>query len=175
MESNDFICLGKLVKTFGFQGGLLAVFEAKIPLKKLKKAFVFVEIEHERVPFYITALEKKHQNLYYLVLEDVNSEEHAKKLAGSSLYLHREQLEKSEDVKLPSEAYLGYDVIDEVKGFIGKTSQIMDLPQQKIMQIIHEGREILIPFHKSIIRKINKASKQILIKAPEGLIDFYIK
>jgi 16S rRNA processing protein RimM len=68
----------------------------------------------------------------------------------------------------------GYEVIDKAFGHLGTISQIIEYPNQAVMQIFHNGHEVLIPVFGNIIKEVDRAKQLIYIEAPEGLIDIYI-
>ena len=66
-------------------------------------------------------------------------------------------------------------VIDEEKGELGKVQEIIEYPTQSLIQIVINGKEVLIPIHDDIIQDVNREEKKIYIKAPNGLIDMYLE
>ena len=82
-------------------------------------------------------------------------------LSGNKFYFHE---------------VINFEVIDGVKGNIGKIKQILDYPTQAIFEIINaENKEILIPITDEIISKVDRANQKIEIATPEGLIDLYLE
>jgi len=51
---------------------------------------------------------------------------------------------------------------------------VLEYPNQALFQVFRDGKEILIPIQDEIITAVNREKKQILIDAPEGLIDLYL-
>jgi 16S rRNA processing protein RimM len=45
---------------------------------------------------------------------------------------------------------------------------------QALFVINNNGKQVLIPIHDEIIKKVDRENKIIFIKAPEGLIDLYL-
>jgi 16S rRNA processing protein RimM len=50
----------------------------------------------------------------------------------------------------------------------------MDLPLQALLQIAFGEKELLVPLVDEIIVKVDRKKKELHIRAPEGLIDFYL-
>ena len=70
---------------------------------------------------------------------------------------------------------VGFKVIDATKGDIGEIFNVLELPQQAVLEIKNkQEKEILIPITDQIIKTVNRAEKIIEIDAPEGLIDIYL-
>ena len=70
---------------------------------------------------------------------------------------------------------IGFKLIDVAKGEIGEISNVLEYPTQAVIQVMKDGKEILIPIHDDIIQKVNKKAKTLTVKAPEGLIDMYLE
>ena len=175
MEKIQFSSLGKIVKTFGYKGELIVHIEDGFCRQIKKTEFVFVEIQHERVPFFIVSIENQHNNIFSIQLEDIDNLEKAQKLVGCGLFLTETGKTKKTSSDFNLKDLIGFDVTDKKSGNIGKIKQILELPQQHIMQVFHDKKEILIPFNEAIVISIDVAQKTVNIQAPEGLIDFYMK
>ena len=78
---------------------------------------------------------------------------------------------KEEDVDLT--LLSGYKVIDKKAGVIGKIEQVLDYNQNFLFQVLHGKRTILIPINEEIIVKVNHQKKEVIIAAPEGLLDLF--
>jgi 16S rRNA processing protein RimM len=82
------------------------------------------------------------------------------KLKGNKFYFHEVS---------------GFMVIDDVHGILGMISKVLELPNNPLFSIDHDGKEILIPIADEIIKKVDRRSRTIHIKAPEGLVDLYLQ
>ena len=175
MDKEKFFYLGKISETFGYKGQVIVITDSDHPDKYEKLEFVFVDIEHERVPFFITEFSLQYRNSITLKFEDIDSSDSAQKLLGCEVYIAKREMKGiTADEAIPADL-VGFKVTDVNSGFIGPINQILKLPQQLIMQILQDEKEILIPLNEDFIKKIDQKKKTILIDAPEGLIDFYRK
>ncbi|MFZ4772329.1 MAG: ribosome maturation factor RimM [Ferruginibacter sp.] len=68
----------------------------------------------------------------------------------------------------------GYAVIDSACGEIGFVRTVLEMPQQALLWIDFNGKEILIPVVDEIVKKVDRKTKTIHIEAPEGLIELYL-
>jgi len=174
-EKEKFSYVGKIIKTQGYKGGFIAHIEPGFKEKIIKTEFVFVEIQHERVPFFILSIEHQYNNIFSILLEDIDYLEKAQKLSGCGLFLAESGKTAKTSHKFDLKDLVGFDVVDKKSGNIGKIDQILKLPQQQIMQVFHGKKEILIPFNEDIVLSIDAKNKTVNIQAPEGLIDFYME
>ena len=102
-------------------------------------------------------------------------EEEAKSLIKAELYLPMSELPPLTGNRFYFHEVIGFRVIDEEKGDIGVCRDFIDISHHPIMQIDHEGTEILIPAIDEIFKNVDRENKQIHIAAPEGLIDVYME
>jgi len=175
MEKEQFSYVGKIIKTLGYKGEILAQIEPGFIDKFKKTEFVFVEIQHEQVPFFIVSRENKYHHVFSFTLEDIDTVEKAQKLAASRLFIAESVKKKKLSGDFELKDLIGFEVVDKKSGKIGKISQFLELPQQQIIQVFQDKKEILIPFNEAIVLAIDVHHKTISIQAPEGLIDFYLK
>jgi len=173
MDKETFFCLGKISKTFGYKGQVIVITESDHPDKYKTLESVFVEIQHERVPFFITEFQVQYGNSIALKLEDIDSSEQAQKLLGCLVYIPESAEIKETSDDLNVEELIGFKVTDVNSGYLGIISDILELPQQHIMQIMQDKKEILIPLAADFVKKIDFKKKTMLIAAPDGLIEFY--
>jgi len=54
---------------------------------------------------------------------------------------------------------------------IGTAADILDYPGNEILVVKRKGREILIPFNRTICREIDLKQRRISVDPPEGLLD----
>ena len=173
MEQVSFFCLGKISKTFGYKGQVIVIVNSDEPEKYKELESVFVEIKHERVPFFITEFSPQFRNSIALKFEDIDSSDAAQKLVGCQVYIPESEAIADEIDEFSLTNLTGFEVTDINAGYLGRINQVLELPQQNIMQIFQGKKEILIPLNEDFIRKFDLKKKSILIAAPEGLIEFY--
>jgi 16S rRNA processing protein RimM len=64
-----------------------------------------------------------------------------------------------------------YNVVDKTAGELGQITDLIESTEQALLQVDHNGDEILIPFVEDFIVKIDKRKKILYLNLPEGLID----
>jgi 16S rRNA processing protein RimM len=175
MDKDAFFCLGKISKTFGYKGQVIVICNSNTPEKYKDLESVFVEIQHERIPFFITEFSTQNRNSITLKFEDIDNSDAAQKLLGCLIYIPVAEKIAGKDADLNIAELVAFEVTDVNAGTLGVISKIMELPQQHIMQIFKDKKEILIPLNPDFIKKIDFKKKTMLIAAPEGLIDFYLQ
>lgn len=175
IKKEDFLQLGNITKIHSYKGEVifLAAGEPKIEIEKQES--VFVEINGQLVPFFIESCRQFGNDAAIIKFSDVNTEENARKFIGCGVFFPLCLLPREKSSRLSPVDIRGYKVIDDTYGEIGKITNVLDMPQQRILEISNGSKEILIPANEETVYKIDKKSKTVFIDAPNGLIDIYIK
>jgi 16S rRNA processing protein RimM len=174
MIKDEFFYFGKILKTYGNQGHLLIFMDVDDPLRYRSLEWVFVEVNQEKIPFFIKTIEHKPRRKAVVRFVDVNSVGEAEPFPGLSLFLPSSALPKLRGNKFYHHEVIGFTVIDESHGNIGTIDSVLELPVQPLFRIMLEGKEILVPVVDEVIRKVDRKARTIFISAPEGLIDLYL-
>ena len=110
-----------------------------------------------------------------MLFQDLKTLEAANQLVGISVYLPLDLLPEKDGNDFYSHEVVDFLVVDEEKGELGKVQEIIEYPTQSLIQILINGKEVLIPIHDDIIQDVNREEKKIYINAPNGLIDMYLE
>lgn len=173
MSNTSFQEVGKLGKTFGFDGALklkiLPAFLAQIQSAEV----IFIETIGNKLPYFVEKITFDKPAI--IKFEDINSKEEAQVIAGQKMYLELPVAEQSGPlVKAEIAAWkdlLGFQLEDEQFGPIGIIQEIYELPQQWMASIEYQGEEVLIPLNEAFVKGIDPLAKVILTDLPEGLLD----
>lgn len=171
---NEYFYLGHITKSFGIKGQLSCYFDTDEPEKYADLDAVFIDLDGEKLPYLIEDIQYRGANTFVIKFQDVDEEE-AKSLIKAELYLPMSELPPLTGNRFYFHEVIGFRVIDEEKGDIGVCRDFIDISHHPIMQIDHEGTEILIPAIDEIFKNVDRENKQIHIAAPEGLIDVYME
>jgi len=175
MKKDDCFYLGKIVKKYSFKGEVLAKLDTDEPDLYDNLDAIFVDLRGSLVPFFVESSQLHKSDLLRLKFEDVNTEADADTLIKSELYLPLELLPKLDGNKFYFHEVIGFTIIDQNFGEVGKITGINDHTAQALFEIDRNGVEILIPMNDEFIIKVNRDSKQIEVNTPKGLIELYIQ
>lgn len=170
---NEYYYLGHITKPFGIKGQLCCYFDTDEPEKYANLDAVFIDLDDEKLPYLIEDIQYRGANTFVIKFADVDEEE-AKGLVKAELFLPLSDLPPLTGNKFYFHEVIGFKVIDEEKGEVGTCQDFIDISHHPIMQIDHDGVEVLIPAIDEIFRKVDRENKAIYIQAPEGLIDVYL-
>jgi 16S rRNA processing protein RimM len=170
----DYFYFGKVLRTHGYKGGLKIKLEVDDTSAYKSLKTIFIEIKGSLVPYFIENIhfERDKANLK---LQDVNSLEKAGKFQNFRLFLPASELPALKGKRFYFHEVIGFEVNDEKSGPIGIVEDVIDVPGNALLQVRFKEKEILIPAANDIILKVDRKKKRIDIRAPEGLIDLYLK
>lgn len=174
MTKEDCFYLGRIVAKFSFKGEVLIKLDTDEPELYTEMESVFVEYNENLVPFFIERSYLHKSTLLRAKIEDIDTEQDAEDMIGAELYLPLEQLPQLPDDKFYFHEIIGFDVIDQQHGNIGKIVSINDTTAQALFEIDMDGKQILIPMNDEFIEKVDKKNKEIKVITPEGLVDLYL-
>ncbi len=178
MNIEECFYLGYTSKVHGKQGELIAKLDVDNPDKYNKLESVLVRLnknDNSLIPFFITHTQVLNNGTVKLKIDDINDVVQAELLVGKELFLPLTKLPKLTGNKFYYHEVIGFQVIDALKGSIGEIFNVLEFPQQAVLEIKNaQEKEILIPITDQIIKTVNRAEKTIEIDAPEGLIDIYL-
>lgn len=175
MLKKDCYLLGTITKTRGFKGDLVFFLDVTDPYEYEKLESVFVDMNGMLTPFFIEQIKIQNNNRAYVKLEQVNSEEEAIRLTGKTIYLPLLQLPKLSGTKFYDHEIPGFAVIDADHGNIGLVVQVVDLPNNPLLQIDKNGIEILIPLRAGTVTQVDREKKELHVQSPPGLIELYLE
>jgi 16S rRNA processing protein RimM len=174
MNKADFYYLGKISKPFGSKGQVVVFLDVDDPRNYMNLESVYLDLDGEWVPFLVESVELQSGRKALFRFEDVNDTQEAAVYTGREMYLPLDSLPPLKGKKFYYHEVNGFVVIDAIHGNIGILKQVMDLPRQSLLQIANGDKEILIPLVDEVIVKVDRKKRELHIRAPEGLIDFYL-
>lgn len=176
MKIEECYYLGYTSKAHGKEGELIIKPDVDSPEEYTKLESVFIQInkkDNVLVPFFITNSILLNNGTLRFKIDGVDSIEEAKNLLGKEVYLPLSLLPVLKGNKFYYHEIIGFTVIDNEKGAIGKITNVLNYPQQDIFEIRNNTSEILIPITDKVIENVDREKKIITVSAPEGLIDLY--
>ena len=173
MNKNDCFFFGKVTKTHGLKGEITIKLDVVNPADFAELRYLLIEEGGTLVPYFIE-YQKINGDKMFVQLQDVKKIEQAVTFVGKAVFLPNEMMPELEDDEFYYQEIVGFKLVDEEKGEIGLISNVLEYPTQAVIQVMHDGKEILIPIHDDIIQKVNKKAKILNVKTPEGLIDMYL-
>ena len=174
MTKDTCFYVGKIVKTHGLKGEVTLRIDNEQFDKIEELNYFLLDINDKLIPYFVENI-TFHSNKSFVLFQDLKTLEAANQLVGKSVYLPLDLLPEKVGNDFYSHEVVDFLVIDEEKGELGKVQEIIEYPTQSLIQVLINGKEVLIPIHDDIIQDVNREEKKIYIKAPNGLIDMYLE
>jgi 16S rRNA processing protein RimM len=167
--------LGHIAKLHGFKGEVSLFLDVTNPLEYENLDKIFVDINGFLTPFFIKSISLKPKNQAVIRIDGINSDKEATQVVKRQVYLPLNDLPQLSGKNFYDHEVVGFELIDLNFGKVGFIEQIIDLPVNPLIQVqSNDGKEVLIPFVKDLIQEVKRNEKQLIVKAPEGLIAIYL-
>ncbi len=170
MTTDECFQLGYVVKPHGLNGEVDLFIDSDYPENYRKLESVFVKIGQKLVPFFIEKIQIR-GNKALARFEDINTISEAGKIKGCPLYLPDSFLPALEDQQFYFHEVVGFDVIDQKEGEIGKVARFYEYPNQVFLAVDYSGNEVLIPVNDQIIVRVDKERSTLEVNLPVGLLN----
>jgi 16S rRNA processing protein RimM len=175
MHLKDQSYIGKIVKLHGYKGGVSLYMDVSNPSAYADLESVFIEIDGILTPFFVKAFKLKNKGFVAIHFEGVDSEDGAKTLVNKKVYIQSSELEVVDETRFLGHELIGYKVFDKEKGDLGLLVEVLEQKGNPLFVVDHNGSEILLPVFEGLLISIDAPKKEMLINAPEGLVDLYLK
>ncbi|HWR33501.1 MAG TPA: ribosome maturation factor RimM [Chitinophagaceae bacterium] len=169
----EYFTIGKLVAVHGLKGELLLKHELrkKTSLKGLQAVFI-EEKRDSFLPWFIEYAKIKSAEEIYIKLEGVNSREAAVNLVQKNVWLPESDFKKFAAKSAPA-GLLGYTIINN-KDPLGEILELIEQPHQLLCRLEINNKEVLIPLHEGLLKKVDHKKKEVLVELPDGLLEIYL-
>ena len=162
MKKLDFQYLGQFIKLYSFKGEVILYSEIKSEIVEQLDS-IFVNFNESQVPFKIVKLKSHKKNIYRTKLENIESEDDAKRFINKSVYI-----EKNE--KIDDDNFENFKVYDKDK-YLGVVISTYNKTGQTLIEVKMSKKTILIPLVDELIKEISYEKQKIQMILPEGLLD----
>jgi 16S rRNA processing protein RimM len=93
-------------------------------------------------------------------------------LRGRTLLIPRSEAEAPAEDEVFYHDLLGMRVVTEAEGTIGVIAEVYDAPSGPLLSVTRDGgKELLIPFVRETIRRLDAAERVLELEVPAGLLD----
>ncbi|MFD1465527.1 ribosome maturation factor RimM [Lapidilactobacillus mulanensis] len=165
--------VGKIVTTHGLKGEVKVAATTDFPNERFKKgATLFFQMNGQWQPLHVAST-RPHKGMYLLTFaeyQDINDVQH---LLQQMLYV-----DEADQQELAADEYyyrdiVGLTIIDQATNeSIGKVREILAPGANDVWVVARPGQsDLLLPFLKSVVLKVDVANKTALVDIPEGLDD----
>jgi 16S rRNA processing protein RimM len=175
MEKNNCYWLGYVDAPVGIRGELALNCDADDLGRYKDLPQVFFEQDGVLIPFAVSSARPKGSKQLIVALEGIDAPTDAQAFSGCQVYVPLSFLPPLSGNKFYYHEVIGFDVIDVHFGPVGKILRFIEGSMQTVMAVQHPNAEVLIPLVDDFVVSVDRIRKIMEIKAPEGLIELYLK
>lgn len=176
MHKKDFYKIGNITRVNRKTGELSIAPESKSLQIEDDLQTIFIEIDGGLVPFFVSETGAVNSEMIRVLLEDYASPDLAQRFVGCRVFLPAggaESLPLSDQLEM--EDIIGFSVVDDALGEIGIIHDVFESPQQILLQILNQGKEMLIPLVEEFLVDLDEEKRTILFRLPDGLLDINVE
>lgn len=170
MKYIDYFLLGIAVRKFSFRGELLIKINDYSPDLFLKETILFFEIQGALITYNVLRVRPHKTDLLRISLEGIIDDKTVEPLINKEVYLDNKRLPKQSISQPYPIQLIGFNVIERDRS-IGVIHDYYDRRLQPLLEILSNGRKILIPLHEDLIIKLDEINREIHVNLPEGLLE----
>lgn len=171
IRSEEVFKIGKFGKPHGIKGEISFAFESDIFDRK-ECPYLICDVNGIFVPFFVREYRFKGTDTALITLEDIDSDTKAKRFKGLDVYFPRKYLDQDEELEFTLDFFIGFTVIDEKLGEIGKIIDVDDSTINTLFLVEnHDHNQIIIPASDDFITDIDEDEKILNFNLPDGLIE----
>ena len=171
---DEFFYLGTLTRPFGLKGELCAFFDTDNPERYTQLDALFLDLDGEKIPYPVEHISYRGNNQFVIKFDGIGPNE-CREFAQVELYLPLSQLPPLDGNRFYFHEVIGFTVIDERLGEIGTCQDFLEVSNNPIMQVNHNGTEILIPASQQFVTKVDRENRILHVSTPEGLVEIYLQ
>jgi 16S rRNA processing protein RimM len=170
MNVADCYKVGYILKPHGLKGEVTISLDPEFPDDLSDITTVFVERQAKLIPYFFQAISFNGDKAF-VKFEDVDTQEAAQSISKSALYLPKSARPKSAKGEFYDDEIVSFEVHDKELGSIGMVVAVQQAGPNKLIEVDHHGREVLIPINGPFITSINKSKKRIMVDLPDGFLE----
>ena len=169
----EFICIGRIINTFGIRGELKIQSYSDFDALRYKKGnTVYIKnSEGKYLPFKAASF-RTHKGFSLVSLEDHQDINLVEQFKGCDIFIDRKDRTKLPEGEFYRSELTGLAVRSEEGEEIGTVKNIEETvgANNNLRIVKGDGAEVLIPYVKAFIRNVDLEKKEIIIHKVEGLL-----
>lgn len=162
------IKIGKTIKSFGKDGFIRIIINDPYKEDVSSSRYLLIEQEGYCIPYFIDAID---MDAGLVKFDEFKGPEETKSLSDCSIYLLERDITHSIQNPKRTMSLEGFTLIDQNQEEIGEVLEIIEMPMQELLLVVHNDQEIMIPFHEKLLLRFNHEEKIIQLEITDGLLD----
>ena len=176
-ENEDWLVIGVITSSHGVAGKLNIKSLSDFNERFTKPGTRWIQkYNEEPIPFKLTSgFQKPGKDSFIISLEGIKNRNEADNLKQYKLLVKANDMPKLKDNEFHLNQLLNLDVKLLVESEIKVIGKVIDLITENnnliVIRLNQNNKDVLIPFVKEIVTKIDKKNKYLVINPPKGLLD----
>jgi 16S rRNA processing protein RimM len=170
LKKDNFVSIGKFVRSFGRKGELKVNFF----LEHSQKQYFFSKIFFRNKGIfgeYIVEHIRPFKDYFLVKIKGISSITQAEEIAGVEIFLPKENLQPLDKDNYYLFQLVGCEVLTKEGKKIGVVEDVQFIKENELLVVRKSDREFLIPFSKSLCLRIDLEDRCIVIDPPDGLLE----
>lgn len=167
MNKSASFTIGKVTGVHGLNGTLKVASFAESADTFQQGRCIVVKSEGEEGRPYLILHASPHRQGVLLSLEGIENRDQAEDLVGKEIHITRDQLPEPEEDTWYWQDLMGLDVVDHIKGYLGKITHIFPTGANDVLVITGKDRETLVPMHKYFVESVDMSCHTVKTTLPE--------
>ena len=172
MDSNQFFLLGYISKKHGYKGNVVLYIDTDHPSYYHSIKNIWINQNGVNTPFIIKNLKVLKEDQLVLSLKNIDLDK-CERLIKKEVYIPSSQVPELDEQEFFNRDVIDFKIYDKNEELIGTVEEIIEIPNNTLIQSSVDGVEVLIPFNDNTLIEINKNKKELTIEIPAGLIELY--
>ena len=167
----EYIKLGTIIGSFSLDGTLKVMSTTDFAKERYQEGntIYLLNKKKEYLPLTVVSF-RMNGKLDFVKVNEINTKEEAESYKGCDLLIDKEEANVPKGYYRFSDLE-GCEVILEDENVIGKVKKVEEYPAQATVRVkMNNGKELLIPFVKAFIVKVDISKKVIVVRLIEGMI-----
>lgn len=173
-KREESIRIGKLRKTWGHKGEIMADLLAHGSADLLPEGFLFVEFDGQQVPFKYNSIRETNKQGVLITFDDYTDPEKASLLQGRALFAPESTIVNEKHSALVDEDLVGVKVVDTNYGELGHIIRTEGTTTQTVLVILKGVKEIMVPLAEDLVEGFDPETATLTMSTPPGLVDMYL-
>ncbi|WP_125768663.1 ribosome maturation factor RimM [Companilactobacillus furfuricola] len=170
--SDKLFRVGKIVNTHGIKGEVRVISITDFPEERFKSGAQLVIKTNSGNQEVTVESSRPHKNFTLLKFKGLDNINDVEQYKNDELFANDEITPELSDGEFLYRQIIGLKVIDNQLGEIGKVTEIMELGPNDVWVVKGpKYDEVLIPYIKSVVKKVDLDNQVIEVEIPDGLID----
>ncbi len=168
-DNPQFLVVGEILKPFGYRGEVKIKVLSDYPKSLLKHKIVYLGSPPRAFP---VESARFHANYVLMKFTGYDSDTSVAKLRGEIVHIPVEEAAKLKKNQYYHHQIIGLNVVTTTGETLGGVAEILETGANDVYLVrTPEGKEILLPAIKSVIKKIDLDAKTLTIELMPGLVE----